>query len=182
MVDETNLARVLRSTLQRSEVGKLSQDLTLRLATVGDIPVLVSHRRKMFEDMAALESEQYDRAGLDAMDESYAVILRYEIPAGSTQVWVIEDAGQITASGALKFTDWLPRPDGLRRGLVYVHSVYTEPAYRRQGLARRILTAMMDYCRDNGWPRLSLHASELGHGLYEDLGFKPTNEMRLVLE
>jgi GNAT superfamily N-acetyltransferase len=129
-----------------------------------------------------LKGERHDRAGLDMMDVAYEVLLRYEIPAGSTRVWVIEDGGQIAASGALKFTDWLPRPDGLRRGLVYVHSVYTEPAYRRQGLARRVLTAMIAYCRDNGWPRLSLHASELGRGLYEDLGFKPTNEMRLVLE
>ena len=154
----------------------------LRLADVDDIPVLVSHRRKMFEDMAALEGDQHDRAGLEAMDAAYTILLRYEIPAGSTCVWVIEDAGKIAASGALKFTDWLPRPDGLGRGLVYVHSVYTEPDYRRSGLARRILTAMIDYCHDNGWPRLTLHASELGRGLYEDLGFKPTNEMRLVLE
>ncbi|HSD84033.1 MAG TPA: GNAT family N-acetyltransferase [Anaerolineae bacterium] len=154
----------------------------LRFATVEDIPVLVSHRRKMFEDMAALKGEPHDRAGLEAMDAAYAVILRYEIPAGSTRVWVIEDDDQIAASGALKFTDWLPRPDGSRRGLVYVHSVYTEPAYRRQGLARQILTAMMADCRANGWPRISLHASELGRGLYESLGFKPTNEMRLVLE
>ena len=160
----------------------MSASCTLRLATLDDIPVLVSHRRKMFEDMAALKGERHDRAGLDMMDVAYEALLRYEIPAGSTRVWVIEDGGQIAASGALKFTDWLPRPDGLRRGLVYVHSVYTEPAYRRQGLARRVLTAMIDYCRDNGWPRLSLHASELGRGLYEDLGFKSTNEMRLVLE
>ena len=62
--------------------------------------------------MAALKGEQLDRAGLDAMDTAYAVLLRYEIPAGSTRVWVIEDGGQIAASGALKFTDWLPRPDG----------------------------------------------------------------------
>ena len=182
MVDETDLARVLRGSLQRSEVGELSQGLTLRLATVDDIPTLVSHRRKMFEDMAALRGEEHDRAGLDAMDETYTVLLRYEIPAGSTRVWVIDVDSQIAASGALRFTDWLPRPDGQRRGLVYVHSVYTERAYRRQGLARRILNAMIDYCRVNGWPRISLHASELGHGLYEDLGFKPTNEMRLVLE
>jgi GNAT superfamily N-acetyltransferase len=154
----------------------------LRLAVVDDIPMLVSHRRRMFEDMAALKGEQHARASLEAMDAAYAVLLRYEIPAGSTRVWVIEDDGQIAASGALQFTDWLPRPDGYRRGLVYVHSVYTEPPYRRSGLARRILTAMIDYCRENGWPRISLHASELGRGLYEDLGFKPTNEMRLVLE
>jgi GNAT superfamily N-acetyltransferase len=156
--------------------------LTLRLATVDDIPTLISHRRKMFEDMAALKGEQRDRAGLEAMEVAYAVLLRDEIPDGSTRAWVIEVGGQIAASGALKFTDWLPRPDGSRRGLVYVHSVYTEPARRRQGLARRILMAMIDYCRDNDWPRVSLHASALGRSLYEDLGFKPTNEMRLVLE
>jgi GNAT superfamily N-acetyltransferase len=154
----------------------------LRLATIDDIPILVSHRRKMFEDMAALKGEQHDRAGLEAMDAQYAAQLRYEIPAGSTRVWVIEDRGQIAASGALKFIDWLPRPDGSRRGLVYVHSVYTELDYRRKGLARRILNVMLDYCRENGWLRISLHASELGRGLYDDLGFKPTNEMRLVLE
>jgi GNAT superfamily N-acetyltransferase len=160
----------------------MTDTLTLRLATVDDIPTLVSHRRKMFEDMAALQGEQHDRAGLDAMDETYAVLLRYEIPAGSTRVWVIDVDSQIAASGALRFTDWLPRPGGLRRGLVYVHSVYTEPDYRRQGLARRILRAMIADCRAKHWPRISLHASEQGRSLYESLGFKPTNEMRLVLE
>jgi GNAT superfamily N-acetyltransferase len=163
-------------------VGELSQDLALRLATADDIPALVNHRRRMFEDMYADQDVVRDPAGYAAMDEAYAVLLRYEIPAGSTRAWVIEDAGRIVASGALKFTDWLPRPDGLRRGLMYVHSVYTVPEYRRPGFARRILNAMIDYCRDNGWPRLTLHASDMGRSLYEDLGFKPTNEMRLVLE
>ncbi len=65
---------------------------------------------------------------------------------------------------------------------MYAHSVYTEPKHRRNGLARRILNGMIEYCHENGWPRINLHASELGRGLYEDLGFKPTNEMRLVLE
>jgi GNAT superfamily N-acetyltransferase len=160
----------------------MTDALTLRLATVDDIPALISHRRRMFEDMYSSQDVIRDRAGYAAMDDAYAVLLRYEIPAGSTRVWVIEDGGAIVASGALKFTDWLPRPDGQRRGLVYVHSVYTVPEYRRQGLARRLLNAMIAYCRDNGWPRVTLHASDMGRGLYEDLGFKPTNEMRLVLE
>jgi GNAT superfamily N-acetyltransferase len=160
----------------------MSISYTLRLATANDIPALVSHRRRMFEDMDALKGVTHDRAGFDAMDTAYAVILRYEIPVGSTRVWVIEDAGKIAASGALKFTDWLPRPDGQRRGLVYVHSVYTAPEYRRRGLARRILQAMIAYCRENDWLRISLHASDMGRGLYEELGFKPTNELRLVFE
>jgi GNAT superfamily N-acetyltransferase len=160
----------------------MSVSCTLRLATVNDIPALVSHRRRMFEDMYAQKDVTRDRAGYEAMDTAYAAILRYEIPVGATRAWVIDAGGMIAASGALKFTDWLPRPDGQRRGLVYVHSVYTVPEYRRQGLARRILQAMITYCRENGWPRISLHASEMGRGLYEELGFQPTNELRLVLE
>jgi len=160
----------------------MANTFALRVAVVTDIPALVDHRRRMFEDMYAQKDVVRDRAAYDAMDTAYADILRYEIPAGSTRAWVIDDHGTIAASGALKFTDWLPRPDGQRRGLVYVHSVYTLPEYRRQGCAQRILQAMIGYCRENGWPRISLHASELGRGLYEKLGFKPTNEMRLVLE
>ena len=160
----------------------MHQNFTLRLATVDDIPVLVNHRRWMFEDMYADQPLLRDPAKYNVMDQAYAVLLRYEIPAGSTRAWVIDDAETIAASGVLKFTDWLPRPDGQRRGLVYAHSVYTVPEYRRQGLARRILNGMIDYCRDNGWPRLNLHASDMGRSLYENLGFKPTNEMRLVLD
>ncbi len=160
----------------------MSDALTLRFATIEDISALVNHRRRMFEDMYADQVVVRDRASYDAMDTAYADILRYEIPAGSTRAWVIDDHGTIAASGALKFTDWLPRPDGQRRGLVYVHSVYCVPEYRRQGLARRVLQAMIDYCRVNGWPRITLHASDMGRGLYEELGFTPTNEMRLVLE
>jgi GNAT superfamily N-acetyltransferase len=160
----------------------MSTPYTLRLATVNDIPALVSHRRRMFEDMYAQKAVVRDPAAYDTMDTAYADILHYEIPAGSTRAWVIDDGGTIAASGALKFTDWLPRPDGQRRGLVYVHSVYTAPEYRRQGLARCVLQAMIAYCRENGWPRISLHASDMGRGLYEELGFHPTNELRLILE
>ena len=160
----------------------MANTFALRVAVVTDIPALVDHRRRMFEDMYAQKDVVRDRAAYDAMDTAYADILRYEIPVGSTRAWVIDDAGMIAASGALKFTDWLPRPDGQRRGLVYVHSVYCAPEYRRQGLARRILQAMIAYCHENGWPRISLHASDMGRGLYEELGFQPTNEMRLVLE
>ena len=164
------------------EVSELSRDLIGRFATLNDIPVLVNHRRWMFEDMAAAQGEKYPKAGLDAMDAAYAAQLHAEMPLGASRVWVIEDAGKIVASGAIRYADWLPRPDGKKRGMVYVHSVYTVPDYRRMGLARHVLQAMIDDCRAQGWPRITLHASEAGKSLYESLGFVPTNEMRLVLE
>jgi len=59
--------------------------------------------------------------------------------------------------------------------------MYTEPEYRRQGLARRLMEAMVAWCRAERMTSVYLHASDDGRALYESLGFTPTNEMRLVL-
>jgi GNAT superfamily N-acetyltransferase len=158
------------------------EPLTLRLATLDDIPTLVKHRRGMFVDMATLAPMPYDLAGLDAMDAAYAIFAHERLIDGRMRAWVIVDDDRVAASGSLIFTDWLPRPDGKIAVLAYVHSVYTEPDHRRHGLARRILEAMIDECRQRGLPRLTLHASDMGRGLYEELGFMPTNEMRLTLD
>lgn len=159
----------------------MSDTFVSRLATLDDIPALVKHRHGMFVDMEALKSGTLVALDLDAMDLMYASYARAHLIDGQMQAWIIADGDRAAASGALLFIDWLPRPDGKPSMLAYVHSVYTEPDYRRLGLARRILTAMIAECRARGLPRLSLHASDQGRGLYEQLGFTPTNELRLAL-
>ena len=159
----------------------MANSSVLRLATLNDIPTLVKHRRGMFVDMDALKGGTLDPGGLDAMDMTYASYLRAHLIDGRLQAWIVMDGDRSAASGSILYTDWLPRPDGKQSVLAYVHSVYTKPVYRRLGLARQILNAMIAECHARGLPRLTLHASNEGRGLYEQLGFVPTNEMRLML-
>ena len=58
-------------------------------------------------------------------------------------------------------------------------NMYVERKYRRKGIARALMEAMLAWCRENGFTSVGLHASEEGRPLYEQLGFKPTNEMSL---
>jgi hypothetical protein len=44
------------------------------------------------------------------------------------------------------------------------------------------MVAMLDWLRQQGYDTVSLHASDYGRPLYEALGFKATNEMRLQLK
>lgn len=164
-----------------AKAHKPSQGYTLREAAPIDIPVLVNHRRRMFEDMDALRGKRHSAAGLDAMDALYTEQVRAHLTEGRLRAWVIECEGRVVASGAILYSEWLPRPNDMTRRLAYLHSVYTEPEHRRRGLARRIVLAAMDACRIEGLHRLVLHASDEGRSLYESLGFLPTNEMRLVL-
>ena len=51
--------------------------------------------------------------------------------------------------------------------------MYTDPEFRRQGIARRLMQTMIDWCRKEGFVRVDLHASDKGRPLYESLGFEP---------
>jgi hypothetical protein len=44
------------------------------------------------------------------------------------------------------------------------------------------MEAALDWGRTHGIRAVILHASSEGRPLYEKLGFRPTNEMRLMLE
>jgi GNAT superfamily N-acetyltransferase len=59
--------------------------------------------------------------------------------------------------------------------------VYTEPQFRRRGLARRLIEAALEWCRENKIDVVILHASPEGRALYESLGFQASNEMRINL-
>jgi GNAT superfamily N-acetyltransferase len=64
-----------------------------------------------------------------------------------------------------------------RRAMIL--NVYTEPEFRRLGVARRIMQTILDWIRARGLRSANLHASHEGRVLYEKLGFVATNEMRL---
>lgn len=153
--------------------------IPLRAATQADIPVLVRHRRLMFEEMAVMAGGAPDPRALDAMDAAYARHAQHHLGAGTLLAWVAEDSGRVVASGAVSIYPLPPRPDNLTERSALLHSVYTEPGYRRRGLARRIVKAAILACRENGLPILSLHASDAGKALYESLGFELTSEMGL---
>ncbi len=57
-------------------------------------------------------------------------------------------------------------------------NVFTEPAWRRRGLAELLMRHILDWARQERLDRLVLHASDDGRPLYERLGFAATNEMR----
>jgi GNAT superfamily N-acetyltransferase len=155
---------------------------TVRMADPDDIPVMVRHRHKMFEDMAYGTPET--RA---EMDPAFAEWVRPRLITGEFRCWlaVCKDetgSGQIAASAALWLMDWAPNPFGAPWQRPYVQNVYTEDAYRRQGASRLLMTHIIDFCRREGYPVIRLHASAFGRPMYEVFGFQATdNEMVLNL-
>ena len=49
----------------------------------------------------------------------------------------------------------------------------------RQGIARRTMQTILGWLREQGIQHITLHATEAGRPLYEQLGFVEGNEMTL---
>jgi GNAT superfamily N-acetyltransferase len=153
-------------------------EITIREAGPADLEVMVHHRRAMFEDMG-----YKDAAALAAMDQSCRPFFKQALAEGTYRAWLAQNAaGEVVAGGGILLLPWPshPRDPQTRRPMIV--NVYTEPAWRRRGLARGLMVAMLDWLRQEGYGTVSLHASDYGRPLYESLGFKATNEMRLQLK
>jgi GNAT superfamily N-acetyltransferase len=156
--------------------GPNDHDVLLRPATVADVDTIVRQRRLMFTDMG-----RGSQSELDAMDAAGAPFLRSAIGDGSYRGWLVEVAGRVVAGGGVWITGFPPGPLDPATRRAWILNMYTEPEYRRRGLARRLMETMIGWCREQGFVFVALHASDDGRPLYELLGFTPTNEMRLML-
>jgi GNAT superfamily N-acetyltransferase len=150
----------------------------IRPATLADAETIAAHRRAMFYEMG-----YRDDAALDAMVAAFLPWLRQRMTTGEYLAWLaVAPDGAIAAGLGLWLMDWPPHMIGPGAPRGNILNVYTEPAFRRQGIARRLMNVALDWCRANGVRAVILHASEDGQKLYEELGFKSTNEMRILLE
>ena len=119
---------------------------------------------------------------LAAMDATFAPYVRRGLADGSYRGWLACTGDRhVVAGGGLIVHEWPARPGDPNAHRAYILNVYTEPAYRRQGIAQWIMTTILEWCRAQGLRTVFLHASAYGRPLYESLGFESTNEMRLSL-
>jgi GNAT superfamily N-acetyltransferase len=157
----------------------------VRRATVADADTIAHQRAEMFLAMGRLPRQMYDE--LVAATRKY---LAEAMLAEEYLGWLGSpvDTPRVIVGGAGVVQRRVPpHPlDGRgdvrlargRQGLVL--NVYTEPAWRRRGVAELLMRHVLAWAADSGVETLVLHASNEGQPLYERLGFVATNEMRFT--
>jgi GNAT superfamily N-acetyltransferase len=148
----------------------------LRRATAADANIIAEHRARLFADTGRLPSlSSGDTVAL--LDKAQAVLAAM-LAGGEYIGWFLVAPDSVIAAGAgAQIRRLLPRPETLTEREALVVNVYVLPEYRRQGLARRLMEAIVDWCDEQGIERIVLHPSTMGRPLYESLGFVATNEL-----
>jgi GNAT superfamily N-acetyltransferase len=163
--------------------SEVPDEFRVRFATVDDADVISRHRARMFQDMGELPADLFEAFRASSRDQ-----LRHLLARGRYVGWLLslENApDKIIAGAGVHLRHVLPHPVENTAAFAVGHhgmivNVFTEPEWRRKGLAAMLLKQIIDWSRDRKLDRLVLHSSENGRALYERLGFVATNEMRFA--
>ena len=151
--------------------------ISIRAATIDDIPTLIHHRRMMWWDMG-----RHDEAVLELMDTAAKEYFAEAIPRGNYRGFLaVNLKNEVVGGAGVVVSPWpgIFHQRAPQRAMIL--NMYVEREYRRRGIAKSLMEAMIAWCREAQFANVGLHASDEGRPLYEKLGFRATNEMRLDL-
>lgn len=142
---------------------------TIRQATAQDAALIAQHRKLMFADEGS-----FSKADQVQMEERYAAWVLPKLVSGDYQGWFAEiESGEVIGGVGLWLREWPPilNNDTGRQG--YIENVYTAPMYRRQGVARQLMIALLDWVRTTkAVYEIELHPTDKARALYSSLGFE----------
>jgi len=160
-----------------------------RRAVVADIPLLALHHRLMFAEMrrpdaggTGLElcchpdprccSPECGEGDFDRLEAAQAAKLGRQLPDAGCVAWLAEIDQEVVASGVVTFLHTTPVPEDPTSLTALLHSLYTRPRWRRQGIGRALVQRLLESCRERSVHRVQLHSAVLARDLYARLGFR----------
>ena len=96
---------------------------------------------------------------------------RRHMADGTFVSWLAMDGDKIVGTSGMSFIEKPPYfgcPSG-KMGIL--SSMFTDPAYRRKGIARELLSRVVEEARIYGCGTVQITASDMGVLLYSDFGF-----------
>jgi GNAT superfamily N-acetyltransferase len=163
----------------------VSQEFHIRQATPEDASIIGWHRARMFQDMGLVPDELFESFRTKALDR-----LGKALASGDYFGWLASRRNapqKIIAGAGVIIREVPPFPIRHKNGEITIAegrqglivNVFTEPEWRRRGLAKLLMNTIIAWSREQNLDGLVLHASDDGRALYEQLGFISTTEMRL---
>ena len=164
----------------------MPNEFNVRLATPADADIIGWHRARMFHDMGDIPDHLFEE--FRTLSRSR---LHEQLTSGEYVGWLaspVDSLGQIIAGTGAQLRRVMPHPltgpngeAGIAEGRhAIIINVFTEPEWRRRGVAALLMRHLIAWSREERLDRLVLHASDDGRALYEKLGFVLTNEMKFV--
>lgn len=145
-------------------------------ATLDGLDLLVSTRLEVLRAANRL-GEDADLSEVEAQSRHYYL---EALPDGRHTGFLAFDGDAFVGAGGVSYYRVMPTCHNPTGRKAYIMNMYVRPAYRRRGIASRILDMLVKDARERGVSCIALEATDMGRPLYEKYGFVPMeHEMEL---
>lgn len=152
-------------------------DLIYKKGTIEDIDLLTKTRIEVLRAANKLSSD-IDMYEVERFSYEY---YRQAFLNDSHTAYLVFDGNKFVGAGGVSYYQVMPtyhNPSGKK---AYIMNIYTSPSYRRNGIATKTLTLLVEDAKRRGINAISLEATEEGRPLYEKFGFvQMKNEMEYI--
>jgi GNAT superfamily N-acetyltransferase len=165
--------------LSNSEVkeNKFMAVFQVSFGSINELDLLTEHRIQMWKDIHPELTERIE--GHRELTRNW---IKEKLSSRNMIALIVKsEAGKVAGSGCILIKEDQPRASTTKMFYPYLLSMFTIPEYRHKGVASLIVKEAIRWSLENGYDRISLHASDKGRSVYEKFGFQQTNEMRLKL-
>ena len=146
-----------------------------KIASKEDIDILMASRLEMLKVVNGLPQDYV------FSDELVNESRSYFLEGDQTTVLSFVD-GDFAGCASVSYMTIMPtfsHPTGKR---AHVMNVYTRDRYRRQGIAFKMMSMLIDDAWAKGATEISLDATESGRYLYEKMGFTDSEECMVMVK
>ena len=152
-------------------------EITYRNFTEADIETCIALRIKQL-------TEEYTSEGrMVPMDVDLESALRdfYQrhLEDGSFVSWLAMDGDRIVGTSGMSFVEKPPYFTCLTGRIGLLSSMYTDPDYRRMGIARELLHRVVEEARTHGCGVVHVTASDIGVKHYTAYGFEHNGNLMM---
>ena len=142
------------------------ENFILREADINDIALLTELRLT------------YLRADRGSLTETEEAALRKVLPDYFARnlgtmffAYIIEIDGRAVSAAYMAVSEKPANPAFITGKIGTILNVYTDPAYRRRGLAAQVLKKLIERAKEENLSKIELSATADGRPVYEKLGF-----------
>ena len=152
-------------------------NLKYKRATLEDIDILTETRIEVLRAANKLSADT-DMSEVERRTYNY---YQKALCDGSHIAYLIFDENRFVGAGGVSFFQVMPTYHNPNGNKAYIMNMYTNPKYRRQGIAYHTLDLLIKDARERGISQIALEATDMGRPLYERYGFiKMEDEMELI--
>ena len=122
-------------------------------------------------------SEEYSSEGREVpeaadLESSLRDFYQRHLADGTFVSWLAMDGDRIVGTSGMSFAEKPPYFTCLTGRIGLLSSMYTDPDYRRMGIARELLHRVVEEARAHGCGTVQITASDMGVKLYTAYGFE----------